>query len=40
MTSVFAGGNLWYATAKSDGGSRVPTLINNSGLVTDFQGPC
>ena len=40
MTSLLAGGSLWYATNKNDGGSRTPVLINNSGLVTDFKGPC
>jgi hypothetical protein len=40
MTSVFAGNSLWYAANKNDGGSRTPVLINNSGLVIDYQGPC
>jgi hypothetical protein len=40
MSTVLIGGNLWYPATNVDGGSRLPVLINNSGLVTDFQGPC
>jgi hypothetical protein len=40
MSSAFNGGSLWYPITNADGGSRLPLLINNSGLVTDFQGPC
>jgi hypothetical protein len=40
MSSVLAGGSLWFPATNVDGSSRLPLLINNSGLVTDFQGPC
>jgi hypothetical protein len=40
MSSVLAGGNLWFPATYADGGSRLPLLINNSGLVTGFEGPC
>jgi hypothetical protein len=40
MTSTLTGANAWYAARKSSSPTRTPVFINNSGLVTDFQGPC
>lgn len=40
MSSVLAGGSLWYPITNIDGSTRLAVLINNLGLVTNFQGPC
>lgn len=40
MSIRVLGGFLWYPLTNVDGGSRLPVLLNNQGLVTDFQGPC
>lgn len=40
MTSVLAGGDLWFGPTNVDGGSRLASRISNQGLVNGFEGPC
>lgn len=41
MTSVLAGGDLWFAPVRNNGSTtRLASRISNQGLVNGFEGPC
>lgn len=40
MSSVLAGGDLWFAATNVDGSTRLAVRVSNQGLVNGFEGPC